>query len=307
MIMKPPMIRPPDLKPGDKVGILAPARKVSREEMKPAIDIINNWGYEVVEGKHLYDELHQFSGSDLSRASDFQAMLDDDAIRAIFCARGGYGSVRIIDSIDFSKFIRHPKWIAGFSDVTVFHSHIHSNYNIQTLHAAMPINFPADGKPNSSLLSMKDILEGASPEYRFTAHPFNRNGSASGQLIGGNLSILYSLSGTASDIDTRGKILFIEDLDEYLYHIDRMMMNMKRSGKLEGLAGLVVGGMNEMNDNKVPYGQTAYEIIRDAVSVYNFPVIFDFKSGHISENLGLIIGGHVHLQAGEQCTLLFND
>ena len=307
MNMKPPMIRPPDLKPGDTVGILAPARKVSREEMKPAIDIINNWGYDVVEGKHLYDEQHQFSGSDLSRASDFQAMLDDDTIRAIFCARGGYGSVRIIDNIDFSTFIRHPKWIVGFSDITVFHAHIHSHWNIQTLHAAMPINFPGNRKPDSSLLSMKDILEGASPEYKFPAHALNRSGSASGQLIGGNLSILYSLCGSPSDIDTRGKILFIEDLDEYLYHIDRMMMNMKRSGKLEGLAGLIVGGMNEMNDNKVPYGQTAYEIIREAVSVYNFPVIFDFKSGHISENLGLIIGGHAHLQAAEQCSLSFND
>lgn len=307
MNMKTAMIRPPDLKPGDSVGILAPARKVSREEMKPAIDIINNWGYQVVEGKHLYDELHQFSGTDHARASDFQAMLDDENIRAIFCARGGYGSVRIIDSLDFSKFITHPKWIVGFSDITVFHAHIHRHWGIQTLHAEMPINFPGDGISNSSLNSMKAILEGENPEYSFPAHPMNRDGSASGQLVGGNLSILYSLSGTASDIDTRGKILFIEDLDEYLYHIDRMMMNMKRAGKLEGLAGLLVGGMNDMNDNKVPYGQTAYEIIRDAVSVYNFPVIFDIKSGHVSENLGLIIGGHVHLKAAEHCSISFND
>jgi len=307
MNMKTPMIRPQDLKPGDRVGILAPARKVSRDEMKPASHILNKWGYDVVEGKHLYDEFHQFSGTDSARASDFQSMLDDESIKAIFCARGGYGSVRIIDSLDFGKFAKHPKWIVGFSDITVFHAHIHRHWNIQTLHAAMPINFIEDGKTDSSLNSIRVILEGGNPDYSLPSHPLNREGSASGQLVGGNLSILNNLSGTTSDVDTRGKILFIEDLDEYLYHIDRMMMNLKRSGKLAGLAGMVIGGMSDMNDNSVPYGQSAYEIIAEAVSVYNFPVIFDFKSGHISENLGLIIGGHVEMVAGDQCTLSFSD
>jgi len=301
------MIRPPSLLPGDKVAIVAPARKVSHEEMAPALNILRQWSYQPVEGKYLYGDHHQFSGTDEERIIDFQAMLDDKSIRAIFCARGGYGSVRIIDELDLSGFKENPKWIVGYSDITVFHSHINRHLGIQTLHGAMPINFPADLKMNTGLQSLKDILEGGLPEYQFTSHPFNREGKAEGVLCGGNLSMLYSLTGTASDIDTEGKILFIEDLDEYLYHIDRMMMNLKRSGRLKGLAGLVVGSMNEMNDNTVPYGKTAYEIIAETAAVYNFPVIFDFKSGHISENLGLIIGGHVELEAGENCSFRFID
>ena len=300
-------LRPPHLKPGDHVGILAPARKVSREEMQAAITILQGWGYKVQEGDHLYGTSDQYSGTDQERAADLQTMLDDASIKAIFCARGGYGSVRIIDNINFTQFRQHPKWIIGFSDVTVFHSHILKHTGIQTLHAAMPINFPADLKENESLESMRLILEGGNPSYHFPAHPLNRKGVAHGQLVGGNLSLLYSLVGTRSDIDTNGKILLLEDLDEYLYHIDRMMQNLKRSGKLEGLAGLLVGGMNDMNDNSVPFGKTAYEIIAEAVSVYNFPVIYDFKSGHISENLGLIIGGHVHLTADDSCSLAYND
>jgi len=299
------MIRPTDLKHADKVGIVAPARKVSREEMAPAIAMLRQWGYEVVEGKHLYGDLHQYSGSEKERASDFQAMLDDPSIRAIFCARGGYGSVRFIDQLDFSSFRKNPKWVVGYSDITVFHSHISRHFGIQTLHGAMPINFPADKQMNVSLQSMKDILEGKLPEHKVEPHPLNRAGRAEGELCGGNLSMLYSLTGTASDIDADGKILFIEDLDEYLYHIDRMMMNLKRSGRLEGLAGLVVGGMNDMNDNTVPFGKTAYEIIAETVAVYNFPVIFSFKSGHISENLGLIIGGNVEMEVGEHSSLRF--
>ena len=299
------MIRPPSLLAGDKIGIVAPARKVNRKEMAPAIEMLRQWGYEVIEAKHLYGDQHQFSGSDEERAADLQAMLDDDSIRAIFCARGGYGSVRIIDLLDFTSFAEKPKWIVGYSDITVFHSHINKHFGIQTLHAAMPINFPSGLKMNESLESLKNILEGGLPDYHFPSHPFNRKGKAGGVLCGGNLSILYSLTGTASDIDTEGKILFIEDLDEYLYHIDRMMMNLKRSGRLEGIAGLVVGGMNDMNDNAVPFGKTAYEIIAEMVDVYNFPVIFDFKSGHNSENLGLIIGGHVEMEADDKSLLRF--
>lgn len=297
--------RPPKLQPGDRVGILAPARKVSREELQASITMIKGWGYEVVEGQHLYDEYHQFAGSDRQRASDFQAMLDDESIKAVFCARGGYGSARIIDKIDFRAFCKSPKWIVGYSDITVFHSHISKNYQVQCLHAIMPINFPANCNMTASLSSMKDILEGKNPEYHFDPHPLNRAGKASAELCGGNLSILYSLAGTPSDIDTTGKVLFIEDLDEYLYHVDRMMMNLKRSGKLQGLAGLLVGGMNDMNDNTIPFGKTACEIIAEAVDVYNFPVIFNVKSGHISENLGLIIGGRMDMEAGESCVMRF--
>jgi muramoyltetrapeptide carboxypeptidase len=241
-------LRPSDLKPGDRIGIVAPARKVSREEMAPAISILKEWGYEPVEGQNLYGEHDQFSGTDKERTADFQQMLDDVSVRAILCARGGYGSVRLIDQLDFSSFQKHPKWIVGYSDITVFHSHIIRHYDIRTLHAAMPVNFPANLRMNDSLQSLKDVLEGGNPEYKIPPHPFNRIGIAEGRLCGGNLSMLYNLNGTVSDIDTEGKILFLEDLDEYLYHIDRMMMNLKRSGKLQSLSGLVIGGMNDMND-----------------------------------------------------------
>lgn len=273
--------------------------------MTPAVSMIRNWGYEAVESEHLYGSEHQYSGTDDERAADLQQMLDDDSIRAIFCARGGYGSVRIIDKLDFSRFREKPKWIVGYSDITVFHSHINTNFGIQTLHASMPINFPADLIMNDSLQSLKSILEGGHPEYQFPVHPLNRKGTAKGVLCGGNLSMLYSLIGSPSDIRTEGKILFIEDLDEYLYHVDRMMMNLKRSGKLQGLSGLMVGGMSEMNDNSIPFGKTANEIIAEAVDEYHFPVIFNLKSGHISENLGLIVGGQVEMSAGEECILRF--
>jgi muramoyltetrapeptide carboxypeptidase len=302
LIISTNMIRPPNLEPGNKVGIVAPARKVNREEMAPAIKMLSSWGYDVIEGRHLYNEENQYSGSDEQRTADFQYMLDDPDIKAIFSARGGYGSVRIIDKLDFSSFTEHPKWIVGYSDITVFHSHINRHTGVQTLHAGMPINFPPGGKMNSSLESMKTILQGENPEYQISGHPFNRPGTARGILTGGNLSVLYSMSGTPSDIETGGKILFLEDLDEYLYHIDRMMMNLKRSGKLEGLAGLVVGGMNDMNDNEIPYGQSAYEIIADAVSDYSYPVLFGFPAGHAGENLGLIMRGRYELDVDSNCS-----
>lgn len=304
-MITPPYLRPPSLKPGDRAGILAPARKVSPEEMAPAIEMLKKWGFEVDEGEHLYAEQDQFSGTDEERASDFQAMLDDDGIRAIFCARGGYGSVRIIDRLDFSLFRKKPKWIVGYSDITVFHAHLGRNFGIQSLHAAMPINFPAGGEMNSSMQSLKEVLEGKNPEYRLDAHPLNRAGMAEGQVCGGNLSMLYSLTGSASDTDTAGKILFIEDLDEYLYHVDRMMMNLKRAGKLDSLAGLVVGGMNDMNDNTIPFGRTAEEIIADAVQEYDYPVIFGFPAGHLPDNNALIMGAKAEIESGYRCLLSF--
>jgi len=299
------MLRPPDLQPGDTVGILAPARKVSPEEMAPFIEMLTSWGFNVIEGKHLYGDHNQFSGTDEERTADFQAMLDNEGIRAIFCARGGYGSVRIIDRLDFSRFRKTPKWIVGYSDISVFHAHLGRNLGIQSLHAAMPINFPPEGEMNSSMQSLKEALEGKDPEYIVEAHPLNRPGEAEGYLCGGNLSMLYSIAGSASDLETAGKILFIEDLDEYLYHVDRMMMNLKRAGKLDSLAGLVVGGMSDMNDNPIPFGRTAEEIIADTVQEYDYPVVFGFPAGHLPENLALIMGARVRMVSGIPCLLQF--
>ncbi|MBN8696702.1 MAG: LD-carboxypeptidase [Bacteroidetes bacterium] len=284
-------IQPEFLKKGDKIGIVACARKISKEELQPAIDILQNWGLEVVLGKNVFNAEHQFSGTDEERAADLQSMLDDTSIKAVISARGGYGTVRIIDKLNFSTFKKHPKWIIGYSDITVLHSHIH-NMGIQTLHATMPINFKVNEEATETL---RKSLFGEKIHYSFEPHALNKNGKAEGILVGGNLSLLYALCGSNSDIDTNGKILFIEDLDEYLYHIDRMMMNLKRSGKLSGLTGLIVGGMSDMKDNTVPFGKTAEAIILDAVKEYNYPVCFHFPCGHIDRNVAIILGKKVEL------------
>ena len=285
------MRTPPYLKKGDKIGVVACARKISPEELKPAGDIMKSWGLEVVFGKNLFNSDHQFSGTDQERADDLQFMLDDPSIKAIISARGGYGTVRIIDKINFEKFRQQPKWIVGYSDITVLHSHIH-NMGIETLHATMPINFT---KNTEATLTLQKALWGESLNYEIESHALNKIGNAEGELVGGNLSLLYALTGSSSEIHTKGKILFLEDLDEYLYHIDRMMISLKRAGKLQGLAGLVVGGMSDMKDNTVPFGKTAEEIISDAVQEYDFPVCFNFPAGHIDKNLAMIFGRKVKL------------
>jgi len=288
------MQQPDFLKKGDKIGIIAPARKVSMEEMLPAIEILNNWGLEVVLGKNLFCQENQFSGSDEQRAEDLQDMLNDSSIKAIISARGGYGTLRIIDNIDFSKFIQQPKWVIGYSDITVLHSHIHT-LGIATIHATMPINFTKNTEATESL---RKALFGESITYNFNSHPLNKNtqNNIEGEIIGGNLSLIYALAASTSDIDTIGKILFIEDLDEYLYHIDRMMLNLKRSGKLTHLKALIVGGMTDMKDNAIPFGKTAEEIILDAVKEYNYPVYFGFPTGHIDRNLALYFGKKAKLK-----------
>jgi muramoyltetrapeptide carboxypeptidase len=284
-------IPPPYLKKGDRIGIVAPARKVSHEEIQPAVDTFKSWGLEVVFGKNLFKEHHQFSGDDDERAADLQEMLDDININAIIAARGGYGTMRIIDMLDFSKFKKNPKWIIGYSDVTVLHSHIH-NFGIQTLHATMPISFSKD---EESVAAMKTLLFGEPLTYSIPHHPLNRKGQVSGTLVGGNLSLLYALGGSDSDIDTAGKILFLEDVDEYLYHIDRMMVKLKRSGKLTKIAGLIVGGMTEMKDNTIPFGKTAVEIIHSHLGAQVCPVMFGFPAGHTNKNLPLPFGKKITL------------
>jgi len=299
------MITPPYLKPGDKIGIVSPARKIPREEVSTAIKMFNEWGLEVVEGDHLYDSYHQYAGNDEARAKDFQEMLNDKSIRAIICSRGGYGTVRIIDRIDFSHFIEDPKWIIGYSDITVFHSHINRHFNTETLHAIMPVNIKSPYNDDPSVDSLKKALFGKKLEYTVPTDSGSRRGKAEGVLTGGNLSMLYSLIGSPSDIDTEGKILFIEELDEYLYHIDRMMMNLKRSGKLANLKALIVGGMTGMRDNKVPYGKTANEIVMETVAGYDYPVVMNFPAGHIDDNRALIMGRKIHLEVLDQTKLTF--
>ena len=287
----------PNLKPGDTIALISTARKVSKEELNFAVNLLEDWGLIVSFGKNLFQEEHQFAGSVEQRAQDLQEALNDENIKAILFVRGGYGSVQVVDHIDWSRFKKNPKWLIGFSDITVFHSHIHQNFGIPTLHAAMPITFAKNSK--SSLNNLKKMLFGEGASYQIEAHPFNRKGKVEAEIVGGNLSILYSLLGSESQMNTDGKTLFIEDLDEYLYHIDRMMQSLKRAGMLKNLAGLVVGGMSDMNDNTIPFGKTAKEIIRDLVSEYNYPVAFGFPAGHIDDNNPLAFGEKVKFEVGD--------
>ena len=301
------MIYPPYLQPGDRVAIVAPARKISPSEIDAAVRLLRSWQLEVVLPEHLFDSDNQFAGPDNIRALTLQQQLDDPSIRAILCARGGYGTARIIDQLDFSHFRQCPKWLIGYSDITVLHSHIHQRLGIATLHATMPINIPtdADRKTYPSTESLRQALFGAPLQYALPSHPLNRSGSAQGQLVGGNLSILYSLCGSPSDLDTDGKILFIEDLDEYLYHIDRMITNLKRCGRLAHLAALVVGQMSDMHDNTIPFGATAEQIILRAIAEYHYPVCFNFPAGHNgTDNHALIMGASASLSVNSAQTTL---
>lgn len=295
------MILPSYLKKGDTVAIIATARKVSKEEIQPAVTFFESYGLCVVLGKNLFESNNQYAGTEAQRAEDLQWALNDKSIKAIIIARGGYGTVRLMEHVDFTEFKRHPKWLVGYSDVTVLHSAIH-NIGVATLHATMPLNFSKNQDATRSLIK---ALLGKLTEIETEENYSNIIGSAKGQLIGGNLSLLYALSGTPFDIDTRDKILFIEDLDEYLYHLDRMMMQLKLSGKLSCLKGLIVGGMTDMKDNAIPFGKFPEDIILDAVKDYNYPVCFDFPAGHIDRNLAMYFGREVELNVTENATLKF--
>ncbi len=298
-------ISPPYLQKGDRIAIVSPARKIRPQEVENAVKAFESWGLEVIQGEHLFSSDRQFAGSDEQRTADFQHMLDDPSIKAIMASRGGYGTVRIVDKLNFDKFVENPKWIIGYSDITVLHSHINRHFGIETMHAVMPVNFKGHCERNPSVTSLKKALYGKDLLYKFPAGDYCRKGDCEAQLVGGNLSILYSLTNTSSDISTIGKILFLEDIDEYLYHIDRMMMNLKRSGKLENLAGLVVGGMTGMRDNEVPYDRTANEIIAEAVEDYDYPVCYNFPAGHLDDNRALILGRNVKMRVGEDVELQF--
>jgi muramoyltetrapeptide carboxypeptidase len=301
------MMKSPEyLKVGDKVGIIAPARSVQPSEMEKCISVLQGWGLEVVLGKHVYDVYHQFAGKDIHRLNDLQNMVDDDTVRAIFCARGGYGILRIIDSLCWDGLKSNPKWVVGFSDVTVLHGHIQRQVGVQTLHAVMPYNFFHDQLTDQSIDSLRKALFGEKLEYHWPSHPLNREGKATGILAGGNLSMLYATIGSPSEFDFENKVLFIEDLDEYLYHIERMMLALRRAGRLSRLAGLIVGGMTDMNDNKVPFGWKAEEIIERVVKDFDYPVSFCFPAGHSNENQALILGRDVTFSCGERQCLTYN-
>ncbi len=299
------MITPQYLKPGDKIGFVAPSRSITPQELEKAVELTESYKLQVILGNNIYKKRNQFSGTDQQRASDMQKFMDDPEIRAIICVRGGYGAIRTMQHLNFETFKQNPKWIIGFSDITVFHSYINTNLEIETIHGPMPYSFGVDNKDQESVHKLFNILFGKKLEYIFESNRLNSKGKAKGILTGGNLSVLYSLRGTPADINTDGKILFIEDLDEYLYHIDRMMKNFKYGKKLQQLKGVLIGDMIEMKDNATSFGKNAYEIIADVLSELKIPVSFGFPAGHGYQNWPLIMGRKVTLDVGDNCSLKF--
>jgi muramoyltetrapeptide carboxypeptidase len=279
---------PPYLQKGDTIGLLAPAGFMPFEKVHTCMDVLGDWGYSVVLGETVHSHSdNYFSSTDGERLADLQRMLDDTAIKAILCVRGGYGVSRIIDDLSFKKFKKAPKWIIGYSDITVLHAHLYCRHKIASLHAPMAAAFNDEGHLTPYVASLRAALAGEPASYRCEPHEFNRTGEAEGNLVGGNLTLLAHLVGTPSDLSTKNKILFIEDVGEYLYNIDRMLLQLKRSGKLKKIAGLVVGGFTDVKDTERPFGATAIEIIRNAVAEYDFPVCFNFPVSHSRENYAI--------------------
>lgn len=291
-----PTLIPPYLKNGDSIGICCPAGYITAEDIQPALQKLAEWGFAVKTGNTIGKKDFTFGGTDEERAADFQQMLDDRSVKAILCARGGYGAVRIIDRIDFKKLKSNPKWIIGFSDVTVFHSHLNVNHRIASIHSKMCNSFPSDWdkaepEQKETIESIRKCLTGEKMKYLFTPNEKNKTGLATGELVGGNLKTLESLAGSRSDIDTTDKLLFVEDTGEYLYSIDRMFWNLKRTGKLSKLKGLIVGGFKTKKDDAgEEFGKTLEEIVLEKTSEYNYPVCFDFPVGHQKNNYALKCG-----------------
>jgi muramoyltetrapeptide carboxypeptidase len=296
---------PPYLGKGDVIGIVCPAGAMPVEKASECIRVLNEeWGFRTKVGKTLGTAFHYFSATDEERLSDFQQMLDDDEVRAILCGRGGYGLGRIIDKIDFKKFKKNPKWIIGFSDISILHCHLYSNYYISSIHAPMAAAFNDMGYINRFVQSLRAALEGKKAKYQCEPHEFNKKGEAIGEVVGGNLSLLVHLIGTELDLKTKGRILFLEDTGEYLYNIDRMMYQLNRSGKLSKLAGLIIGGFTDNKDTEMPFGQTAYEIIHDIVKEYDYPVCFGFPISHEKENYAIKVGVGYKLKVGKSKVVL---
>lgn len=296
-------ITPPYLMPGDLVGITCPASKMEREAALFAASILRSWGFETRLGHTAGSAFHNFSAPDELRREELQEMLDDRDIKAILFGRGGYGMIRILDALDFSGFCRHPKWLCGYSDITALHMHIHTVYGIQSIHSVMCSGITSATAADPYVTSLRRMLSGEQLRCDFPVHPLNRPGTAEGPLLGGNLSMLATLSGTVSQPDTEGKILFLEDVGEYRYSVDRMMWNLKRAGWLDGLAGLVVGSFQAAKETDTPFGQTEEEMIFDKVRDLRFPVAFGFPVGHAPENFSLKEGAFYQLRVDDAPSL----
>ena len=290
------MIKPTYLQKGDTIAIVAPAGVIkNNNSIHEADELVTNWGLHVLIGEHVFDNYHHFSATDENRKNDFQKALDNPNIKAIWCARGGYGTVRIIDDLNFDIFKKSPKWIIGYSDITVLHNHLNS-LGFETIHGMMPVNveFPKE-KRKESVRTLKLALFGELDSYTIPSSTYNKTGKASGALVGGNLTLLENLLGSPSSIDTKGKILFFEEIGEYKYHIDRLLQGLKRNGYFDHCSGIIVGGMSHIKKNNPSYGQCIEELILDIIPQKNIPIIFDFPAGHDPENRALYLGRNIEI------------
>lgn len=304
------LIQPPYLKIGDTVAIVAPSSILINQEktINQAKELLETWGLQVVFGNHLFNKSGHFAGNDNQRTEDFQKVLNDSSIKAVWCAKGGYGALRILDKLDFSKFKKNPKWIIGYSDITVFHNHLH-NLGYESIHGILSTSITNDiSKVEESISSLKKALFGEQLKYQLEGSTYNKTGTASGQLVGGNLTLLHTLIGSKTNLDTNNSILFIEEIGEYAYHIDRMLQSLKRSGYFDHCNGILVGYINKVRYNDTDFGRTIEEIILDIASDYNFPVAFNMTAGHEHINNAMILGRKIELMVNrEKTTVIFNN
>lgn len=295
------LIRPPYLKAGDTVAIVAPSGilKNREREVQQAVDLLKSWELNAVVGKHVFSKANHFAGTEDERCADMQNAMDDPTISAIWCARGGYGTVRILDRLDYTKLKKNPKWIIGYSDITALHNQLH-NEGFQSLHALMCVSLTKDlTEIESSIETFKAALFGNPKDYSLNGSSYNKEGDTSGELVGGNLTMLHTMLGSKESIDTSGKILFIEEIGEYKYHIDRMLQSMKRAGYFDNLNGLVVGDMSKLRKNTTLWGTSIEQLILDALEEYNFPIAFNMPAGHEKDNRALVLGNTVELRVSK--------
>ena len=306
------LIQPPYLKAGDTVAIVAPSGILNgrSEEIGHAVGLLKSWGLNAVVGKHVFSKDNHFAGTDDERCEDFQKALDDPSVSAIWCARGGYGTVRILDKLNFTKFKQHPKWIIGYSDITAMHNQIH-NEGFESIHAMMCVSLPEDGNYENikeTIATFKDAIFGKPLSYTLDGSEYNRVGSATAPLVGGNLTVMHTMLGSRTSIDTSGDILFIEEIGEYKYHIDRMLQSLKRAGYFDRCKGVIVGDMTKLRKNTTPWGSSIEQLILDALSDYNFPIAFNMHAGHENDNRAMILGRTIKLVVGKnKSTIVFEE
>ena len=304
------LIQPPYLKAGDTVAIVAPSGvlKNRNDEVNRAKKLLESWKLHVVIGKNVYSQADHFAGTDQERCEDFQIALDDPKIKAIWSARGGYGTVRILDKLDYTQFLKQPKWVIGYSDITALHNQIH-NLGVQSLHAIMAVSLPSNlSDIEQSISTFKNTIFGQSLSYTLKGSTYNKTGEAKGALVGGNLTILHTMLGSKESLDTTGKILFIEEIGEYKYHIDRMLQSLKRAGYFDNCKGVIVGDMSRMRKNTTLWGTSIEQLILDALSDYDFPIAFNMPAGHEKDNRALILGREVSLKVEKtKSTVVFDQ